>query len=67
MTIHLSKSEYRLLSNIGLSAGEVSFASLFASLFVFDKNNIILVISSLVLTLLFGEPVGFYQGGLNYD
>jgi len=47
-----SKSDFRILSQIGLNAGEVAFASLFASLFV-DKGNLYLVLSSLVLTIVF--------------
>jgi hypothetical protein len=42
-----------MFSNIGLSAGEVSFASLFASFFAGDRGNFILTFLSLLLTIIF--------------
>jgi NADH:ubiquinone oxidoreductase subunit 6 (subunit J) len=51
--MRFSKSESKMFSEIGLTAGEVAFASLFASFFAVDRKNLVLVLLSLILTLIF--------------
>lgn len=49
----ISKSEYRAFSAIGVSAGQVSFGSLFASVFGRDSIRLFPMVFSLFLTAMF--------------
>jgi hypothetical protein len=51
------KSELRVLSEIGITAGQVTFGSAFLTLFSLDKDNSLLLLLSLLLTVLLGEAV----------
>ena len=50
--IRFSKGEYGLFAAIGLTAGQVTFGSLFLQPFSLDKNSFFLIIFSSVLTVL---------------
>ena len=49
----MRKNELRILSQIGIAAGQVTFGSLFVVLFPIDKNKLPMLLLSLALTLFF--------------
>jgi len=49
----LNKGELKLICQIGISAGQVTFGSLFVTLFPIDKSRLPIVLLSLALTLFF--------------